>query len=172
MSVYPVREDTLLVKRSIPEELEDVDFLEVGVGNAEVSLEAAGNGADVTAVDINPDAVEHARERFEEEGLEAEVFRSDIFSEVDSCFDLIVFNPPYLSGPKDIGDEEMWRGGRTGLETAERFLSQAGEHLKEDGEAWIVLSSSTDHIELVERFDLSEIDREKLWFETVFLYRF
>ena len=84
---------------------------------------------------------------------------------------MVVFNPPYLSGP-EVGDEEMWRGGETGLEVAEEFLEEVGEYLNENGEAWIVLSSRTDYSRLVERFELAEIDREKLWFETILLLKF
>ncbi|MFB6099655.1 MAG: HemK2/MTQ2 family protein methyltransferase [Candidatus Nanohalobium sp.] len=173
LTVYPVREDTLLVKRNLEDQgLDDTKFLEVGVGNAEVSITAAKNGAAVTAVDIDPEAVHHARERFEKEGLEAEVFRSDIFESVEGEFDFIVFNPPYLSGPEGVGDEEMWRGGETGLEVAERFLEQVPDYLSVDGRAWVVLSDRTGYDEVVERFGLSEVDRENLWFETVFLFEF
>lgn len=171
MSVYPVREDTLLVKRNLPEELAKVRFLEIGVGNAEISLTAAERGTEVTAVDINVDAVDYSRERFEEEGLEAEVFQSYLFDQVDGTYDFIVFNPPYLSGPQ-VGDEEMWRGGETGLEVAEEFLERVSDYLAEGGKAWVVLSSRTHYRDLVESFDLVEIDREKLWFETVFLFEY
>jgi release factor glutamine methyltransferase len=173
MSVYPVREDTLLVKRNLEkQELEDKMFLEIGVGNAEVSITAAENDAEVTAVDINPGAVGHAEERFEEKNLDADVFRSDLFEKVEGEFDFIVFNPPYLSGPEDIGDEEMWRGGETGLEVAEKFLEEVPGYLSGDGRVWVVLSDRTDYRELVEKFGLSEVDRENLWFETVFLFEF
>jgi release factor glutamine methyltransferase len=173
MSVYPVREDTLLVKENLEKQsLEGIDFLEVGVGNAEISLTAAERGAEVTAVDINPEAVERARQRFEQEEFKAEVFKSDLFEQVDREFEFIVFNPPYLKGEEGIGDEEMWRGGETGLEVAERFLSEVSGYLSEEGKAWIVLSSQTDYEKLVENSDLVEVEREKLWFETVFLFRF
>ncbi|MEF8880506.1 MAG: HemK2/MTQ2 family protein methyltransferase [Candidatus Nanohaloarchaea archaeon] len=173
MSVYPVREDTLLVKRNIGgQELEDLKFLEIGVGNAEISITASKKGADVIAVDKNFEAVEYANKRFDEKDLDAEIFYSDLFGEVKHEFDLVVFNPPYLNGPKGIGDEEKWRGGENGLETSRLFLEKVDSYLKDNGEAWIVLSSNTDKTELVEDYSLEEIDREKLWFETIFLYKF
>lgn len=173
MSVYPVREDTLLLKRNIEgEDLEGKKFLEIGVGNAELSITAAKQGAEVTGVDINPEAVDHTRERFNEESLEAEIFQSDLFGKVGREFDFVVFNPPYLSGPEGVGDEEMWRGGDNGLEVAETFLTRVSQYLTDDGRAWIVLSSQTDYEELVEKFDLDEVDGEKMWFETIFLFEF
>lgn len=173
MTVYPVREDTLLVKENIEElDLEGKEFLEIGIGNGEISLAAADGGASVTGVDINPEAVKHTKERLEEAGNNADIFESDLFKSAEGKFDFIVFNPPYLSGPDGIGDEEMWRGGKTGLEVAERFLKSAGKYLSEDGFAWIILSSRTDYMELVESFDLELVDSEELWFETLFLYSF
>jgi release factor glutamine methyltransferase len=171
MSVYPVREDTLLVKKNLESEDLGGKFLEIGAGNAEISVTAFEKGAEVTAVDINPEAVEYVRKRFEEEDIDGEIFRSDLFEEVEGEFDFIVFNPPYLSGP-EVGDEEMWRGGETGLEVAEKFLEQVSDYLSGEGKAWIVLSSHTDYEEVVESFNLIEVDREKLWFETVFLFEF
>jgi release factor glutamine methyltransferase len=172
MSVYPVREDTLLVKRSIEEEnLQDKKFLEIGVGNGEISLKAAGKGAEVTAVDIDGEAIEYAEERFEETDLEAKIFQSDLFAEIEGEFDFIVFNPPYLPGP-EVGDENMWRGGETGLETAEKFLEQAANYLSERGKVWMVLSSHTDYGKLVEEYDLNPVDEKKVWFERVFLFEY
>lgn len=172
MSVYPVREDTLFVKEHLPDSLEGENFLEVGVGNGEISLKVAEKGADVTGVDINPEAVQHTRDRFEEENLEGEIVESDLFEKVDGDFDFIVFNPPYLSGREGIGDEEMWRGGKEGLEVAERFLKYVSDYLGEDGRAWIVLSSQTDFERLVENFDLEVVDSEKMWFERLYLLEF
>ena len=172
MSVYPVREDTLFVKEHLPSSLEGKNFLEIGVGNGEISLTAAEKGATVTGVDINPEAVQHTRDRFEEEDLEGEIVESDLFEKLDGDFDFIVFNPPYLSGEEGIGDEEMWRGGQEGLEVAERFLENVSNYLAEDGRAWVVLSSQTDFEDIVENFDLAVVDSEKLWFERLYLVEF
>lgn len=171
MSIYPVREDTLLVKRNLEIlNLEGQEFLEIGAGKGEITVEAAEKGAEVTALDINPEAVEKCRERISDDGLEGEVVLSDLFERIDSNFDLIVFNPPYLKGP-EIGDEEMWRGGETGLETAEKYLEQVPEYLSSGGQAWIVLSSTTNYERLFEKHGLSLIDERKLWFEKIFLYK-
>jgi release factor glutamine methyltransferase len=172
MTVYPVREDTLLVKRNLKEEnLEGKKFLEMGVGNGEITLTAARKEAEVTGVDINPEAVNHTEERLEDQDQDAEILQSDLFQEVEGKFDLIVFNPPYLPGEKEIGDEEMWRGGEKGLETSRKYLKQVKNYLKAEGEAWIVLSSKTEHQKLVKKNNMEKKDSLKLWFETLKLHK-
>ncbi|QGA80348.1 HemK2/MTQ2 family protein methyltransferase [Candidatus Nanohalobium constans] len=173
MSVYPVREDTLLVKRNLEEQdLEDKDFLEIGVGNGENTVLAAEKRAKATGVDINPEAIKHTQERIKENDLEAELFLSNLFEQVEGKFDFIIFNPPYLKGEEGIGDEEMWRGGETGLEAAERFLKKVPAYLTDGGKAWIILSSQTEYEKLVEKFNLEQVESEKIWFETLFLMKF
>lgn len=173
MAIYPVREDTLLVKRNLQkQELEGKKLLEIGTGNGEIALTAAKQGANVTGVDINSEAVKHTRKRFEESNLDGEFFKSNLFEQVEGKYDFIVFNPPYLKGEKGIGDEEMWRGGETGLEIAEKFLSDLDNYLNTEGFAWIVLSSTTDLEKLTEKYNLSNIGKNKLWFEHLYLMKF
>jgi release factor glutamine methyltransferase len=173
MSVYPVREDTLLVKRNLEEKnLKGLKFLEIGVGNAEISIIAAKKGAEVTAVDINKEAVEHAKKRFDEKRLEAEIFKSDLFEKVNGSYDFIVFNPPYLPGPDGLEDEEMWRGGEKGSEISKRYIENLGQYLNDKGNALLVLSSHTNFQELFKNYSVRELDRKKLWFETIFLFEF
>ena len=173
MSIYPVREDTLLLKENLQEQnLKNKKFLEIGAGNGEISITAAKKHANVTAVDINPEAVQHTQKRFEKENLNAEIFESDLFTNIKEKYNFIVFNPPYLKGKEGIGDEEMWRGGETGLEVAEKFLQRVSEYLTENGKAWIILSSQTNYERLVEKYELAEIDAEKIWFERLYLMEF
>jgi len=159
--IYPVSEDTLLVKSNVPEAPEKV--LEIGSGNGEIASSIDG---EVTVTDIDPEALEHLEERFDN------VIESDLFENVDSKFDLIIFNPPYLSGPKGVGAENTWRGGETGLEVSERYLSEVDGYLREDGSAFVVLSSRTNYQKLVDRFELERIDSKKLFFEEIFLFEY
>jgi len=172
MAIYPVREDTLLVKRNLQkQQLEGKKFLEIGTGNGEISLTAAKKQAKVTATDINPEAVKHTRKRFKQSNLDGKFFESDLFQKVEGKYDLIVFNPPYLKGEKGIGDEEMWRGGETGLEIVEKFLDTAVDYLSDGGTVWVVLSSKTDFGRMVNQYNLTEIDSVKVWFEEIHLFK-
>lgn len=170
MTVYTPREDSFLLQQYLQQmDLEDKKALDMGTGSGIQAFTMAENGAEVKAVDINPEAAEHVCEEAERRGIDIEVRESDFFSQVEESFDLIVFNPPYLPGKKGIGDEEIWRGGSTGLETVEKFLEQADDYLEQGGKVLTVLSSETDWKELKDRHGLEVVGSEKLWFETVYL---
>jgi release factor glutamine methyltransferase len=88
-------------------------FLEIGSGSGFLSLVAAKRGALVTAVDINPDAVEATKKNAADNGFpNIVVLQSDIFSAIpDKSFDVIIVNPPYF--PKDpvTADQYAWYCG-------------------------------------------------------------
>ncbi|MFB6174598.1 MAG: HemK2/MTQ2 family protein methyltransferase [Candidatus Nanohalobium sp.] len=175
MTVYRLAEDTYLVLNYIDGlELSGKKVLDIGTGNGEIALKAAEKDAEVTAVDINPEALEYAQGKAEERGLQDRItfLESDLFEKVKGKFDLVVFNPPYLPGEKGLGDEEIWRGGKTGLEVSRRFLDGVGDFLLEDGYALLVASSLSGYGELVDGYGLSEVDSEELWFERLSLLKF
>lgn len=173
MTVYTPREDSYLLKEYLKEQgLENKKALDMGTGSGIQALIMAEGGADVTAADINPEAVEYTRSIAEEKGLDIDVLRSDLFENVSGKFDVIVFNPPYLRGEEGLGDEEIWRGGETGTEAAENFLEQVDGYLKEAGEALVILSSDSKYSKLMEEHDLDVVDSKKLWFERLYLVRY
>lgn len=105
------------------------------------------------AVDINPLAVDAARDNAQRNGVadRVEVRRSDIFSDVDGRFDVIVFDPPF-----------RWFAARDQLEAATtdenyaamtRFFRQAHRHLTERGKMLIFFGSSGDLTYLRELID-------------------
>jgi release factor glutamine methyltransferase len=77
----------------------------------------------------------------ERSGVAVEFARSALFSSVQGRFDVIVFNAPYIPVGKGRGlgvlqqtiDEKRWSGGVTGLDTIERFLGEAPDHLTSSG---------------------------------------
>ncbi|MFB6193319.1 MAG: HemK2/MTQ2 family protein methyltransferase [Candidatus Nanohaloarchaea archaeon] len=171
MTVYTPSEDTYFLRDYLREniDLEDRKLLEIGAGNGEISVFAAENNAEVTATDINRQALQKIKSKADESGLEIETVESDLFSEINKEYDIIVFNPPYLPGEEGLGDEEIWRGGDTGVEVTERFLSQVERYLEDNGRFYIVASSLADHQSLIEDYGLEILDSEKLWFEKLFI---
>jgi len=127
-SVYCPSDDTFLLIDAL-EILPGERALEIGCGSGLVSLHLAKAGATVTAVDVNFEAAICAKAAAGLNGLRLEVIRSDLFQNVQGCFDLIVFNPPYLRGEGADMSDLAWAGGRTGTETLGRFLEQAPAHL-------------------------------------------
>ena len=137
--VYPVCADTLLLLEAV-EVGPGQRFLEMGCGAGLVGMHAAALGAEVTMVDVSPEAVACARRNVEACGLEAAVVESDLFLNVDGVFDVVAFNPPYLPGSTAEGDMRL-DGGEGGVEIASRFLEAAEGHIAEDGKIYILLSS-------------------------------
>jgi release factor glutamine methyltransferase len=70
--------------------------LDVGTGCGAVALAIASerDGANVTGIDISPDAIEVARENARRTGLDVEFLIADVM--VGGPYDLVVANPPYI----------------------------------------------------------------------------
>jgi len=174
MTVYTPREDSFLLRARIRRlDLDGKKVLDMGTGSGVIAMEAAKNGADVVATDINPEAIEYAREEVWKEQLEDNVdfVESDLFENIEAKFDFILFNPPYLPGEEGIGDEEIWRGGEKGIEATRHFMESAQNYLSENGRVIVVMSSHADWKGLRDEYDLEIIRSEKLWFETLYLAR-
>lgn len=173
MTVYDPGEDSFLLKNYISEiDLEEKNALDMGTGSGIIALEMAKKGAEVTAIDINPEAIEEVSRKAEEEELEIKVKESNLFENLEEKFDLIVFNPPYLPGEKGVGDEEIWRGGEKGIELTERFLDETDNYLTEEGYALLILSSRAEYRSVVEDYNLEIVESEDLWFETLYIARY
>ncbi len=116
--------------------------LGTGSGILAVTLALEHPGAEVMAVEIEPDAAQVALRNCRLHRTEVEVKIGDLFAPVRGRFDLIVSNPPYVGldcGPQPEPNVRQYEpftalfGGRTGLEVIERILSRAPEFLQEGG---------------------------------------
>ena len=93
---------------------------------------------------------------------------------VESCFDMIIFNPPYLP---TSDDEKVpgwlnyaFDGGRDGRITVEHFLDEVCGYLAPDGVILLLVSSLTGIEDMsssmdVMGFDVDIVGREKCSFE-------
>ncbi len=119
--------------------------LDMGTGTGIIGVNAALMGADVTAVDINPLALECAWRNAEAEGVWIRTIQSDLFERVGGVYDIIAFNPPYLPGTEADPDyDPAWSGGKDGRAVLDRFLVQFSRHLAKDGVLLLVQSSLND----------------------------
>lgn len=75
-------------------------ILDACCGSGCMALALAGNIPEsvVTAVDLSMEAIEQTRENAQANALNVEVVAADVFSYMpfDTCFDIIVSNPPYV----------------------------------------------------------------------------
>ena len=173
MTVYDPAKDSYLLNEVISGlVLEGKKTLDMGTGSGIIAEEMAEQGAEVTAADINPEALEETERKAGEKELDIRTVKSNLFEDINGQFDVIAFNPPYLPGEEGVGDEEIWRGGEKGTEVVEEFLEQVDEHMRDGGAAFMVLSSRSEYGELVDRFELEIVESEKLWFEELFVAKY
>ncbi len=165
--VYPPSDDSILLIESldvIPRE----KVLEVGCGSGVVSIHCARNGCYVTAVDVNPRAVELARRNSVANGTDIRVLESDVYGNVDGVFDTIVFNLPYLPVDEEGLLAKAWSGGPDGLGPLPRLLEGAPDHLIPGGRVVVVVSSLTEPRaleEALEGYEVRMIGEQRLFFE-------
>lgn len=128
-------------------DLRGLRAVEVGTGSGILALSAAKAGADyVLALDINPQAVKAAEMNAKANGLtQVEARESNLFSAVPETeqFDVIISNPPYLSGePRNTADR-AWHAG-PGYRDILGLFDQAAKRMKADGKFIMLVSSDTN----------------------------
>lgn len=165
--VYPPSDDSILLIESLV--VRDGErILEVGCGSGVVSIHCAVNGCDVTAVDINPLAVELTRRNAAANGVDIRVSESDVYENVDGRFDTIVFNLPYLPVDEEGLLAKAWSGGPDGLGPLPRLLDGAPRHLLPGGRVVVVVSSLTEPRaleEVLEGYEVRTLGERRLFFE-------
>ncbi|ASJ03869.1 HemK2/MTQ2 family protein methyltransferase [Thermococcus barossii] len=141
--VYEPAEDTFLLAENLAVREGDL-ALDVGTGTGLIALLMARKAMFVLGVDINPLAVEFARENARINGIKNVEFRlSNLFESVEGKFDVVTFNAPYLPGEPEEPIDLALVGGETGREVLDRFIGEVPAYLKPCGTVQIVQSSIT-----------------------------
>ncbi|MDX3103335.1 methyltransferase [Nonomuraea angiospora] len=114
----------------------DDQVLDMGTGCGVNAILAASTASSVLAVDINPIAVQAARDNAERNNVadRMESRHSDVFSHVDGRFDLIIFDPPFRwFAARDLFEaattDENYRAMTTFFRNARRYLTPKGRML-------------------------------------------
>jgi release factor glutamine methyltransferase len=116
-------------------------FLEIGCGSGVVALSAVRAGAEVTAVDVNPEAVRCTVTNAARNQLLLNAQVSDLFASIkDTQFDVIAWNPPFLPGEPNSPAEVSFYGGAN-FGVIRRFTKMVGRYLKPGGCTYTILSS-------------------------------
>ena len=99
-------------------------FLDVGCGCGPIGLFLLLSGKEnVDMVDVNNRAINLTKIGLKKNRVKANVFNSDIYSNVNGKYDMIITNPPIHAGKAKI--YEIVRGSI--------------EHLTDNGELWLVI---------------------------------
>jgi release factor glutamine methyltransferase len=155
--------------------LQNIDFqektvLDVGTGSGLLALFAARHGASVTAVDINPLAVETARRNALANGLSATVVESDLFAALPAqSFDIILINPPYFpADPDDTAARAFFVGEN--WEYFEQLFCQLPACMNAGTQTWMILSDKCNFEKIADiaaanDFRLTSVFEKKKWGE-------
>ena len=177
--VYIPSDDTFLLAKNL-EIKEGQSVLEIGTGSGLVSMYASLLTDDVTATDINYNALELAEKNFKLNNINTiKLEFGDLFEPVkDKKFDVILFNTPYLpTDSEDIINDDLnyaFDGGLDGRKVIDRFINEVSNHLNYKGIVQIIQSSLSDNNRTLDMFDrngfIAEIaESEKFFFEEIVL---
>jgi release factor glutamine methyltransferase len=105
-------------------------MLDLGCGSGVGAVFCAPKVRELVAVDINSSAVRNTEENCRLNGLNnVAVKQSDMFSNVEGRFDLILANPPYIEAEFENEDQQF----ATSVRYLPTLFAQVGQHLAEDG---------------------------------------
>lgn len=99
-------------------------LLDLGCGYGPLGISLAKvQGVKLTMVDINNRAIDLAKQNAQKNGVEADIFQSNIYEKVNGTFDYIISNPPI----------------RAGKQVVHTIISESINYLKVDGNLTIVI---------------------------------
>lgn len=133
------------------------DYLDMGCGVGVTAVMAALKGAKVTALDINPIAIENTRKNVVIHNVndKVKVLQSDIYQALrpEERFDVIYWNIPFgfrKEGTKLTPLEEAVYD--PGYRKHKEFIMGAKSHLKPRGRLLAGVSSTLGNLEAIEKF--------------------
>ena len=157
-NVYEPAEDSFLFAENLNVHEGD-EVLDMGTGIGILGVLAAKEASTVVVVDVNPHAVRCAKENATLNNVRSKMgfVQGDLFTPLseEAKFDVILFNAPYLPTDDTEGDswlERAWKGGTTGRQIIDRFISEAPKHLKQAGRVLLMQSTLSGVDETVYKF--------------------
>lgn len=153
-------------------------FLEIGSGTGVLSMLAYKKGAEVTAIDVDPVAVENTKFNFSKNFRGTRpltIHHSDVFENVKpQSFDMIVINPPYYFKNPTLPGQQAWYCGENG-EYFEKLFSSLGVYIHKGSFVYMILEEGCDidrikQIAAKNKFVFEIADQRKIKWELNFIF--
>lgn len=124
--------------------LQGKSFLEPGCGSGLLSIYAAKKGANVTATDINPIAIEFLQKNIRLNETALSIIHSDLFKDIPlQLFDIIAINPPYYKKLPRTAKDYAWFCGENG-EFFSALFKELTNYMHTNSEVVMVLFDGCD----------------------------
>ncbi|MBU0620805.1 MAG: 50S ribosomal protein L3 N(5)-glutamine methyltransferase [Gammaproteobacteria bacterium] len=141
-----------------PDDIHNVLDLCTGSACLAVLAAHAFPNSHVDAIDLSPDALDVAQYNVTDYGLEDRIalIESDMFEKLKGRkYDLIISNPPYVDAPSVAALPQEFKyepklalgSGTDGLDATRAILSQAAEHLSDNGLLIVEIGHNRDALE-------------------------
>ncbi|MDU2648168.1 peptide chain release factor N(5)-glutamine methyltransferase [Anaerococcus vaginalis] len=173
-ALIPRYETEILVDLIINDNSNNKKILDIGTGSGAISLALSKNLKDskIIGVDISKNAIDLANENKIKLNINNVEFKeSDIFSNIDEKFDIIVSNPPYIN-KEDFEklDNKLYYepqnalyGGEDGLYFYKKIIKNAKNFLNKNGKIYLEIGyNQKDSIsDLLEEYGYKQIKSYK-----------
>ena len=119
---------------------EPVDIIDLGCGSGAIglTLEKKVSTKSVDLIDISEKALEITHKNCEKLNSKANIIQSDMFTNVEKKYDIIISNPPYIKTTEQIEDivknnepHIALYAGEDGLDCYKKILENAPDYMKE-----------------------------------------
>ncbi|WP_073580200.1 16S rRNA (guanine(1207)-N(2))-methyltransferase RsmC [Vibrio quintilis] len=110
-----------------------------GAGVIGAVVASQNSGIHLSMCDVSALAIESAKATLAANGLNGEVFPSDVYSDINEKFDYIISNPPFHAGLE------------TSYHATESLLAKAPGYLNKQGQLMIVANSFLKYTPLIEQ---------------------
>lgn len=197
IEVYKPAEDSFLIIKNLNRFLDkDKKILDLGCGSGIIGLYSYKYTKNITFADIDLNALFISKINFYINYIKRDnnineiiknindikfpinFIQTNLFENIDERFDIIIFNPPYLPEiPNEDEKTKRWvSGGTYGNEIILKFLGDLKDHLNNNGFSLLLFSSLSDPYKIIKRakdlnYKYELIDKQKLFFEELYLYK-
>lgn len=137
---YETEELILLISQFIKNQ--NTKILDIGTGSGFIAIALAKKfaNAQITAIDIDKNAILQTQENCQLNNVKVNILESNLFSNVSGKYDIIVSNPPYLN-ITEISDVLMFEhepftalvADDDGLEFYKKIINEAKQFLNQNG---------------------------------------